>query len=84
MVNSVEKEQQCRLCEHACEMQEISEAACGVFQAFLSIPVELERYDYEPHDGMSLLDTMNAGCLDKSAQDCQGWIRHAGVLQREH
>ena len=28
-------------------------------------------YDHHPHDQMSLLDAMNAGCLD------MGWIRHA-------
>ncbi|KAL4008589.1 hypothetical protein ACER0C_002441 [Sarotherodon galilaeus] len=34
-------------------------------------------YDHHPHDQMSLLDAMNAGCLEISAEDCQGWIRHA-------
>ena len=34
------------------------------------------KYDH-PHDQMSLLDAMNAGCLDISAEDRQGWIRHA-------
>ena len=34
-------------------------------------------YDHHPHDQMSLLDSMNAGCLDISAEDCQGWTRHA-------
>ncbi|KAL3969266.1 beta-galactoside alpha-2,3-sialyltransferase (sialyltransferase 4A) [Sarotherodon galilaeus] len=33
-------------------------------------------YDHHPHDQMSLLDAMNAGCLEISAEDCQGWIRH--------
>ena len=26
---------------------------------------------------LSLLDAMNAGCEDTSAEDCQAWIRHA-------
>lgn len=26
---------------------------------------------------MSLLDAMEAGCREISAEDCQGWIRHA-------
>uniref|UniRef100_A0A1A8NVX0 DDE superfamily endonuclease n=1 Tax=Nothobranchius rachovii TaxID=451742 RepID=A0A1A8NVX0_9TELE len=34
-------------------------------------------YDHHPHDQMSLLDAMYAGCLDIPAVDCQGWIRHA-------
>ncbi|XP_043091924.1 uncharacterized protein LOC122342172 [Puntigrus tetrazona] len=34
-------------------------------------------YDHRPHDQMSLLDAMEAGCRDISAEDCQGWIRHA-------
>nr|XP_015821056.1 uncharacterized protein LOC107389438 [Nothobranchius furzeri] len=34
-------------------------------------------FDHHPHDQMSLLDAMYAGCLDISAVDCQGWIRHA-------
>ena len=34
-------------------------------------------YDHRPHDQMSLLDAMDAGCRDISAEDCQGWIRHA-------
>ncbi|KAI7810071.1 hypothetical protein IRJ41_021635, partial [Triplophysa rosa] len=34
-------------------------------------------YDRHPHDQMSLLDRMNAGCLDISSEDCEGWIRHA-------
>ena len=29
-------------------------------------------YDHHPHDQISLLDAMNAGCLDISAEDCQG------------
>ncbi len=29
---------------------------------------------------MSLLDAMSAECLDISAEDCQGWIRHAKQL----
>ncbi len=29
---------------------------------------------------MSLLDAMNAACLDISAEDLQGWIRHAKIL----
>ncbi|KAI7810267.1 hypothetical protein IRJ41_023891, partial [Triplophysa rosa] len=37
-------------------------------------------YDHHPHDQMSLLDAMNAGCLDISAEDCQGWIRHAKIF----
>lgn len=34
-------------------------------------------YGHHPHDQMSLLDAMNAGFQDISAEDCQGWIRHA-------
>jgi len=34
-------------------------------------------YDHHPHDQMSLLDAMDDGCQDISAEDCQGWIRHA-------
>ena len=34
-------------------------------------------YDHHPHNQMSLLEAMNAGCLDISAEDCQRWIRHA-------
>ncbi len=37
-------------------------------------------YDHQPHDQMSLLDAMNAVCLDISLEDCQGWIRHAKQL----
>ena len=33
--------------------------------------------DHHPHDQMSLLDVMDAGCRDFLAEDCQGWIRHA-------
>jgi hypothetical protein len=29
-------------------------------------------YDQHPHDQMSLLDNMNAGCGDTSPEDCQG------------
>jgi hypothetical protein len=29
---------------------------------------------------MSLLDAMNVGCLDISAEDCQGWTRHAKIF----
>lgn len=29
----------------------------------------------------SFLDTMNAGCLHISAEDCQGWIKHAKGFQ---
>lgn len=34
-------------------------------------------YDHRPHDQMSLLDAMNAGCGVISPEDCQGWIRHS-------
>ncbi|KAJ8365441.1 hypothetical protein SKAU_G00142720 [Synaphobranchus kaupii] len=34
-------------------------------------------YDHQPDDQMSLLDAMDAGCRGISAEDCQGWIRHA-------
>ncbi|KAJ4940174.1 hypothetical protein JOQ06_026483 [Pogonophryne albipinna] len=34
-------------------------------------------YDHHPHDRMPLLDAMNAGCRDISAESCQGWCRHA-------
>ncbi|KAI2646013.1 Highly reducing polyketide synthase ZEA2 [Labeo rohita] len=34
-------------------------------------------YDYRPYEQMPLLEAMNAGCLAISAEDCQGWIRHA-------
>ncbi len=34
-------------------------------------------HDDQSHDQMSFSDAMNAGCLDISAEDCQGWIRHA-------
>lgn len=33
-------------------------------------------YDHRPHDQMSLLNAMNAGCLAITAEDCQGWMRH--------
>ncbi|XP_034144995.1 uncharacterized protein LOC114829938 [Esox lucius] len=33
-------------------------------------------YDHQPHDQMSLLEAMDAGCRDITVQDCQGWIRH--------
>lgn len=33
-------------------------------------------YDHQTHDQMSLLDTMNVGCLGTSSEDCQGWIRY--------
>lgn len=34
-------------------------------------------YDHRPHDRMTLLDAMDAGCRDIAAEDCQGWIRHS-------
>ncbi|KAI7799111.1 hypothetical protein IRJ41_018416, partial [Triplophysa rosa] len=34
-------------------------------------------YDHHPHDQMTLLEEMNAGCGDISPEDCQGWIRHS-------
>lgn len=34
-------------------------------------------HDHQPHDQMSLLDSMNAGCLVLSAEDCLEWIMHA-------
>lgn len=34
-------------------------------------------YDHSPHDQLSLLDAMNAGCGDISPETCQGWIRHS-------
>lgn len=34
-------------------------------------------YDHQPHDQMSLLEAMDAGCRDITVHDCQGWIRHA-------
>ncbi|XP_060758415.1 uncharacterized protein LOC132869078 [Neoarius graeffei] len=34
-------------------------------------------YDHRPHDQMTLLDGMDAGCRDITAEDCQGWIRHS-------
>jgi transposase len=37
-------------------------------------------YDHRPHDQMFLLDAMYAGCLDISAEDCQGWTRLAKIL----
>ena len=33
-------------------------------------------YDHQPHDQMSLLEAMDAGCRDITVHDCQGWIRH--------
>ncbi len=33
-------------------------------------------YDHQPHDQMSLLEAMDAGCRDITVDDCQGWIRH--------
>lgn len=30
-----------------------------------------------PHNQLSLLDAMNAGCGDISPEACQGWIRHS-------
>ena len=42
-------------------------------------------YDHNPHTQMSLLDAMNAGCEDTSAEECQAWIRHAKrCLAREN
>ncbi|XP_071348704.1 uncharacterized protein [Trachinotus anak] len=34
-------------------------------------------FDHHPHDQMSLLDAMAAACQDITADNCQGWIRHA-------
>lgn len=34
-------------------------------------------YDHSPHDLLSLLDAMTAGCGDVSPEACQGWIRHS-------
>jgi len=34
-------------------------------------------YYHHPHDQISLLDAMNARRQDISAENCQGWIRHA-------
>lgn len=34
-------------------------------------------FDHHPHDQMSLLEAMRAGCEDTSPEDCQGWIRHS-------
>lgn len=34
-------------------------------------------YDHQPHDQMSVSDTMNAVHLDMSAKVCEGWIRKA-------
>ncbi|KAM8747389.1 uncharacterized protein AB9X84_015425 [Acanthopagrus schlegelii] len=33
-------------------------------------------YDHQPHDQMSLLEAMDAGCREITADNCQGWIRH--------
>lgn len=33
-------------------------------------------YDHQPHDQMSLLEAMDAGCRDITVHDCQGCIRH--------
>lgn len=37
-------------------------------------------YDHRPHNQLSLLDAMNAGCGDITVEDCQGWLRHARRL----
>jgi hypothetical protein len=50
--------------------------ACAPFEDFVSA-WRWKVYDHQPHDPMSLLDTMDAGFRDISAEDCQGWIRHA-------
>jgi len=34
-------------------------------------------YDHQPHDQLSLLEAMDAGCRDITVDDCQGWIRHS-------
>lgn len=34
-------------------------------------------FGHHPHDQMSLLEAMCAGCEDTSPEDCQGWIRHS-------
>jgi hypothetical protein len=34
-------------------------------------------YDHHPHDQISLLDAMNAGCLNISSEYFRGWTRHA-------
>lgn len=34
-------------------------------------------FGHHPHDQMSLLEAMRAGCEDTSPEDCQGWIRHS-------
>ncbi|XP_032363963.1 uncharacterized protein LOC116677839, partial [Etheostoma spectabile] len=39
-------------------------------------------YDHQPHDQMSLLEAMDAGCRDITVHDCQGWIRHTKRLMK--
>ncbi len=41
-----------------------------------------EIYDHQPREQMFLLDTMNAGCLDISAEDCRRWIRQQRFFPR--
>lgn len=36
-----------------------------------------KAFDHKPHDQITLLDAMDAGCRDIAVEDCQGWIRHS-------
>ncbi|XP_051570452.1 uncharacterized protein LOC127450403 isoform X1 [Myxocyprinus asiaticus] len=36
-------------------------------------------YDHRPHDQLSLLGAMDAGCEDITADCCRGWLRHAKI-----
>ncbi len=41
-------------------------------------------YDQQPHDHMFLLNTVNAGCLNISAKDCQGWVKTSSFPDALH
>ena len=34
-------------------------------------------YEHRPHDQMSLLEAMVAGCEDITPDACRGWVGHA-------